>query len=376
MYQQLWNRNPGMVTNLSRALRLGCVLAAMLLARLAPAQSVVDSLVGKITDPKGQPVNAALVLITQRSTGAQHQAQTNSPGTFSVPIPNTPKGYSLVVTAVGFATARLTVQRDSTVSTRQNIAANFQLVPNATQLTTVQVKASRRPRFVSPDDDRLNVGSSKRDVALDVVNGKLDGDLASLVGAIAGFSSVDGGFSVLGLGADQNTATIGGVSVDVSALPRDVLANASVSTSSSNAANGGFSGAQVALSLFTVAESERALRFTLKPQALASSGNSSSLSTKQQSEFQLGGRALGPWLGDRGSYGASFQYAHVGAGSQCLDTGHLPVLRDLGLSSDSVNLLLSRAGALGIVRGAPSRTRCDDQGSLTFGLNLRFNPDR
>ncbi|MEP6832599.1 MAG: carboxypeptidase-like regulatory domain-containing protein, partial [Gemmatimonas sp.] len=336
----------------------------------------MDSLVGKITDPKGQPVSAALVLITQRSTGQQHQAQTNARGTFSVPIPNTPKGYSLVVTAIGFATARLTVQRDSTIAARQNIAANFQLVANATQLATVQVKASRRPRFVSPDDDRLNVGSSKRDVALDVLNGKLDGDLASLVGAIAGFSTVDGGFSVLGLGADQNTTTIGGVSVDVSALPRDVLANASVTSSSSNGASGGYSGAQVALSLFTVAESERALRFTLKPQAFASSGNSSSLSTKQQSEFQLGGRVLGPWLGDRGSYGASFQFAHVGAGSQGLDAGHIPALQDLGLSSDSVNLLLSRASTLGIVNGSPARTRADDQGSVTLGLNLRFNPDR
>lgn len=345
-------------------------------SRSADAQIVADSLIGKVTDARDQPVNAALVLITQRSTGAAHQAQTNRAGTFVVPLAPTPRGYSIVVTAAGFATARLVVQRDSTRATRQTLTANFKLVANATQLATVKVQASRRPRFGSPDDERLHVGNNRRDIAMDALNGQFSGDLGALVGAITGITAVDGGFSVLGLGADQNMISIGGTSINIGALPRDALANATVSTTNFNATSGGYSGAQLALSTFTVASPDRSLRFMVRPQALSSSGNSPSLSTRQQNEYQLGGSFLGPMLGDRGSYAMSFQYAHVGAGSQGLDVNRSEVLQDLGLSTDSVNVLNGRANALGIVTGLPTRTRSDDRGSLLLGANVRFNADR
>ena len=68
---------------------------------------------------------------------------------------------------------------------------------------------------------------------------------ASLPGVtlIPGLDGAPDGFSVLGLGADQNTTTLNGMSFNSGSLPRDANISSSLTTSPYDGSRGGFSGA-------------------------------------------------------------------------------------------------------------------------------------
>src|ERR1044072_3684358 len=79
------------------------------------------------------------------------------------------------------------------------------------------------------------------------------GDLSAMAATLPGITlmlGADGGaagFSVLGLGADQNNITLNGLNFGSTDLPRDATTQTRVTTSSFDPPRGGFSGGQIAL---------------------------------------------------------------------------------------------------------------------------------
>src|SRR5437763_4280883 len=78
---------------------------------------------------------------------------------------------------------------------------------------------------------------------------ELQGDLAAMAASLPGVTLIPGldgapdGFSVLGLGADQNNTTLNGLPFNSANLPRDAQVQTSLTTSPYDASRGGFSGA-------------------------------------------------------------------------------------------------------------------------------------
>src|SRR6185295_5113579 len=74
------------------------------------------------------------------------------------------------------------------------------------------------------------------------------GDLAAMAASLPGVLLVPGadgdpsGFSVLGLGTDQNSTTLNGQNLEGSNLPRDASVSASLVTAPYDVSRGGFSG--------------------------------------------------------------------------------------------------------------------------------------
>src|SRR5207248_1570924 len=109
---------------------------------------------------------------------------------------------------------------------------------------SVQQKVNRNSGTpdVSGTERSLNTGGLPPDVI---------GDLAAMAASLPGVLLVPGldgapdGFSVLGLGADQNSVTLNGLATGANGLPRDALISASLNTSSYDVSRGGFSGANL-----------------------------------------------------------------------------------------------------------------------------------
>ena len=121
----------------------------------------------------------------------------------------------------------------------------------AISLDAVRVTAGReRP---GRNDNGQDIGG--REQTLNTNNVPIDilGDLAAMAATLPGVTLIPdanggaSGFSVLGLGADQNNITLNGLNFGGTDLPRDATTQTRVTTSSFDPSRGGFSGAQIAL---------------------------------------------------------------------------------------------------------------------------------
>src|SRR5205814_2381894 len=97
------------------------------------------------------------------------------------------------------------------------------------------------------------VGSGDRGIDLTQVGIGSQGDLAAMAASLPGVTYIPGadggpaGFSILGLGADQNLTTLNGLNFAGSDLPRDAVTTGRVSSNPFNPSQGGFSGGQLSL---------------------------------------------------------------------------------------------------------------------------------
>src|SRR5262249_9813200 len=121
----------------------------------------------------------------------------------------------------------------------------------AVTLDAMTVTAGREKP--SRDGNQLDAGS--REQTLNTNNIPIDilGDLSAMAATLPGITLIPGtdggasGFSVLGLGADQNNITLNGLNFGSTDLPRDATTQTRVTTSSFDPSRGGFSGGQIAL---------------------------------------------------------------------------------------------------------------------------------
>lgn len=196
--------------------RLTYCCAVMLIASAAfarPAQSQqADVIRGRVTDGDTVTLENVLVTVTSVSGNVSRTARTDRSGRFTVTFPGGDGDYMVAYASLGFAARQFQVKRNAD---EDILMADAKLTRIGAILDPVQVTAQREQ--VRRGDIPADVGGTDRPLSNAVVPADLMGDLAAMAASLPGVQSVpaaDGGpdgYSVLGLGADQNNTTLDGM---------------------------------------------------------------------------------------------------------------------------------------------------------------------
>src|SRR5262249_30450132 len=157
------------------------------------------------------------------------------------------------------------------------------------------------------------------------------------------------GFSVLGLGADQNNITLNGLNFGGTDLPRDATTQTRVTTSSFDPSRGGSWGPQIALRTNSGTNYQtRSLHQTVDAPSLQYTDPIGRQLGQRFTNLQLSGSAAGPFSYDKAFYSFSWQVGRRANTLQDLLNTDPLALERVGVSSDSVAKLLTTLSTLGI----------------------------
>jgi hypothetical protein len=318
------------------------ILVVTALSRLAHAQGT-DVIRGRVTGPDSAALEGVTVTVTSLSGNVSRTARTDSRGRFTVTFPNGDGDYMVAFASLGYAAKRFEVKRSADEDV---LVADTRLTRVGTVLDAVQVTAQRDkvPRnAVTPD-----VGGTEQPLNNAAVPADLLGDLAAMAASLPGVQSVAGqdggpdGFSVLGLGADQNNTTLNGLSFGGSNLPRDAAVNSSLVTSPYDVSRGGFSGGQ--FSIRTRSGSNfitRGMSLNVDAPQMQWSDRATQSLGQEYSNVSLGGTVSGPIKFDKSFYNVAYQLGRRANDLQTLLTTDATGLQATGVSADSVSRFLS-----------------------------------
>jgi len=348
-----------------------------MMASSAPVQGQqADVIRGRVIGPDSQPVVNANVTATSIASNVTRSARTDRQGRYTLTFPGGDGDYMLSFAAIGFGARRFEVKRNADEDV---LIADARLARVATVLETVKVAASRNP--VPRNDVPPDVGGTERALNNSALPADMIGDLAAMAASLPGVQLVPGengdpnGYSVLGLGADQNSTTLNGMQFGGSNLPRDAALSSSLVTSPYDVSRGGFSGGQ--LNLRTRSGSNfltRGSSLNVDAPQLQWSDNATQALGQEYSNISLGGTVSGPIALDKSFYNMSYQLGRRSNDLQSLLTTGDVGLNAAGVAPDSVARLIDILQAARI----PARVgdfrddRIADQG-LVFG-NLDIAP--
>ena len=353
-----------------------CAIAASVLSAAPLAAQGADVIRGRIIGPDSAVVEGATVTITSIPGSVVRTTTTDKAGRFNVVFPGDEGDYWVTIAAMGFAGKRFEVKRlgDDAI-----LVADARLARAGTRLDPVRVTAARQR--VSRDDTLPDVGGAERPTETTNLTADRLGELAALAASIPGVQFLPGmngapdGYSVLGLGPDQNVASLNGLITGMSSLPRDAAINTSLTTSPYDVSIGGFSGARLNIrsrpgSNFIVRNNSATFD---TPQLQWTDAAGRALS-QPYSNASLGGLVSGPIKLNSAFYSLSYQLGRRGSDIQSLLNTSPVGLIAAGMSPDSATRLRSILGRVGIPTTAgriPSQ-RTSNQG-LLFGA-IDFNP--
>ena len=343
--------------------------------RHAAAQQA-DVIRGRVIGPDSLPVPEVLVTVTSFSGNVSRTARTNKDGRFTVTFPGGDGDYMVAFAAIGYAAKRFEVKR---MADEEILVADAKLTKVDAVLGAMEIKAPRDK--VARSDPTPDISGSERPIPTQDVPANLMGDLAAMAATLPGVQTVPGengdpnGFSVLGLGADQNNTTLNGMNFGGAGLPRDAQVSSSLATSPYDVSRGGFSGAQ--FSLRTRPGSNfitRGMSLNLdSPQTQWTDPAARALG-QEYLNASLGGAASGPISFDKTFYNIAWQLGRRSNDYQNLTDTDPVGLKAAGVSPDSVGRFLNILGNEAVpatVRGV-SGDKLSDQGSL-FG-SIDFAP--
>jgi Carboxypeptidase regulatory-like domain len=353
------------------ALLLATALGA---ARLDAQQA--DVVRGRVIGPDSVPVEGAKVTVTSMGGQVSRNARTDKDGRFTVTFPNGEGDYMVSFAALGFAVKRFEVKR---TADEEILLADAKLTRAAVNLEAMKVNAPREK--VGRNDVQPDISGTEQPVTNTSLPPADLGDLAAMAATLPGVQLVPGqngdanGYSVLGLGADQNNTTLNGMSFGGSNLPRDAGVSTSLATSPYDVSRGGFSGAQITLrtrpgSNFIM----RGMSLNLDAPQMQWTDRAAQALGQQYSNVSLGGLTSGPLVMDRAFYNISYQLGRRANDYQNLLNTDALGLQTAGVAMDSVSRFLGLLGQAQVPTavGRIPRDRTSDQGSL-FG-SLDFAP--
>ncbi|HUQ20183.1 MAG TPA: TonB-dependent receptor [Gemmatimonadaceae bacterium] len=349
-----------------------------LLALAAPraARAQTDVIRGQVSGPDSAGLEGVTVTATSISGNVSRTAKTDSRGRYTITFPGGDGDYMVSFALLGYGAKRFEVKRSADEDV---LVADTRLARIGAILDPVKVSAEREkpPRSATTPD----VGGTEQSLNNPAVPADLLGDLAAMAASLPGVQSVPGsngeadGFSVLGLGSDQNNTTLNGLQFGGSNLPRDAQVASSLVTSPYDVSRGGFSGAQ--FSLRTRSGSNfitRGMSLNVDAPQLQWSDRAGQALGQKYSNFSLGGTTSGPIRMDKAFYNFSYQLGRRANDLQTLLTTGASGLQAVGVSADSVARFLSLLQNSGVplTVGGIGDNRTSDQGSL-FG-SLDFAP--
>jgi hypothetical protein len=229
------------------------ILLAVFLASIAviPRQAAAqqaDVIRGRVIGPDSLPVPEVLITVTSFSGNVSRTTRTDRNGRFTVTFPAGDGDYMVAFAAIGYAAKRFEVKR---MADEEILVADAKLTKVDAVLGAMEIKAPRDK--VARTDPAPDIGGTERPIPTADVPANLMGDLAAMAASLPGVQTVPGeggdpnGYSVLGLGADQNNTTLNGMNFGGSGLPRDAGVSSSLATTPYDVSRGGFSGAQMSI---------------------------------------------------------------------------------------------------------------------------------
>ena len=191
--------------------------ASLLLWALLPALATAqrtEIIRGRVTTDSGVAVAAATVTATRAPDRNFFQTATDSAGRYLLVIPDGTGDYLIHVAAAGRQAFRKRVTRASDAAATDTVyVIDVKLASAVQQLAAVRVQTTK-PKPSRSRDPGLEVGGADRvpDDFRGALPPELIGDLAATAATLPGIVPVSGGYSVLGLGPEQNSITVNGMS--------------------------------------------------------------------------------------------------------------------------------------------------------------------
>src|SRR3954471_2091575 len=318
--------------------KLALVFAFFVSGAAATASAQESDIIrGKVTGPDSLALENVRVTAMSMSTNQSITRNTSKDGRFTIIFPNGGGDYIISYAAIGFQPTQKEVKREQDEAI---LIADQSLGKAATVLQAIRVTAQRQQ--VDRNDDTRNgggVGAGDRGVDLSQVAIGAQGDLAQMAASLPGVTYIPGadggpsGFSILGLGAEQNLTTLNGLDFAGSDLPRDATTTGRVSTNPFNPNQGGFSGGQLALR--TAAGTNfvtQTVRLTAEPEQLQFTDAAGQQLGTQYNNFTASGAWRGPIKMDKLYYSTSAQGSRRFQDLQTLLTTDLSALETVGIS--------------------------------------------
>jgi hypothetical protein len=194
------------------------------------------------------PLGGIDVIITRGPDRAFKSTKTDPAGAYFVDWPDGTGDYLVHIAAPGYDTFRRRVTRTGADTI---FVVDAVLRPPGVQQLGPVVTTARRPRPDRSPAFGADVGAAEQ--LSGGLIGKLppdvDGDLAAIAATMPGVTQTNGGISVLGLGAEQISTTLNGMSFAGSDIPRDANTRVRVSGSAYDPSRGWFSGANTNVEL-------------------------------------------------------------------------------------------------------------------------------
>jgi hypothetical protein len=349
---------------------LSLVAVLSLLASPAAAQEGADVIRGRVIGPDSAAISGAIVTATSIGGNVSRRARTARDGRYTIVFPGGDGDYFVLFQAIGYTPRRFQVKR---TADQDVLIADARLTIAAQGLDTVQIAGERNR--VNRNTTTPDISGSERAVNASALSAEQQGDLAAMAASLPCVQFIPGadgdpsGFSVFGLGADQNSTTLNGLSTDATNLPRDAAVTSSLSTSTYDVSRGGFSGGQFNLrsrsgSNFVT----RSSSLNLNSPALQWTDPAGRSLGQEFSNASFSGGISGPITFDKAFYNISLQAGRRANDLQTLLNTNTIGLQASGIARDSVTRLLSLLSAAGIparVSGIPA-DRTNDQ-LLLFG---------
>ena len=351
-------------------LSLLTLLAALVLPEAARAQT--DVIRGHVTSADGTALANVRVTATSIPGNVTRETRTNAKGQFQLAFAGGQGDYIMGYALVGYNFRQFEIKR---TADQDVLVADARL--SVVQMDTVNVVEHVQQR-VGRNNRTPDVGGTEHTVSASDVPAEAQGDLAAMAASLPGVTLVPGldgapdGFSVLGLGADQNATTLNGASFGGGNLPRDANVLVSLTTSPYDVSRGGFSGGQ--LNIRTGVGSNYRTRGTslrLNAPQLMWTDRASAAVGNEYTNVSLGGVASGPIVRNKAFYNVSYQLGRQSReNTSLLSAGSLGLLT-AGVAPDSVTRFLGILRGTGVpLAGGVRDTRVNDNGSLFGTFNV------
>lgn len=354
---------------------LVALVAAVALLACAPAVAAAqaDVIRGRVTNIEGEPLPSVRVSATSTAGNVTREARTNQQGGYQIVFPGAPGDYIMGFFLPGYDFRQFELKR---LADEAVLVADARL--SVIQLDTVVVSASipqRVPRGTRTPD----VSGTERTVSAANIPPEQQGNLAAMAASLPGVVLVPGldgdadGFSVLGLGADQNAVTLNGMPVTAGSLPRDAAIGSSLATSPMDPSRGGFSGG--ALEIGSRAGSNFRTRgvslVMTSPQVQWTDPAARALGNEYTS-VSVGGIASGPIRRNKSFYNLSYELARQSRDHQTLLSASDLGLRTAGIAPDSVARLLDilRGQQVPLAPGAAPDSRLTENGTVLGSIDI------
>lgn len=353
-------------------LRAAIVAVLVILAARAAGAQETDIIRGRITGPDSLPIENATVTATSISGNVNRTARTDRNGRYTITFPGGDGDYIVSIAALGYAARRFEVKR---IADEDILIADARLQKVGGVLDAVEVRAARERARIN--DTAPDASGTERVISNADVPANQMGDLAAMAASLPGVQGVtneDGtsGYSVLGLGADQNNTTLNGMAFGGSSLPRDAAITTSLVTSPYDVSRGGFSGAQ--MSIRTRAGSNfiaRGMSLNFDSPSMQWTDAAARSLGQEYSSASLGGLLSGPIVFDRMFYSLSYQLGRRSSDYETLLSADPLGLKSAGVSESMRNSVLSALATRQIpTQNGLRDSRIGDNGSIFGSVDL------